>query len=162
MNTKYCPNCNAEVPSVANLCKHCFHDFNLTVPRKKSPLFTLLFLAVGTALVSAMAYGYIYNQNKTYKISLDQETQSIVFTTRYADRTEADRVYFKDVSAVEYVKNAQPRPFEVGVVTVKGIRYVYEQGDDPLEYQAQQLADLVKRPLTIKDQYEAPATIRKP
>jgi ribosomal protein L40E len=160
VNVKNCPNCNAEVPSVANLCKHCFHDFNVVVPKKKSPLFTLLFLAVGTALVSAIAYGYIYDQNKTSKISLDQETESIVFTTRYADHIESDRVFWKDVTTVEYVKNTQPRPFEVAVVTTKGERFVFEQGDDPLDYQAQQLADTIKRPLSVKDQYEAP-TVQK-
>ena len=46
MNTKICPNCNAEVPGVAHLCKHCFHDFHVVMPKRKSPLFTLLFLAV--------------------------------------------------------------------------------------------------------------------
>jgi hypothetical protein len=156
VNTKYCPNCNAEVPSVANLCKHCFHDFNVVVARRKSPLFTILFLAVGTALVSAMAYGYIYSQNKTSKISLDEETKSIVFTTRYADKTEADRVFWKDITMVEYVKNTRPRPFEIDVVTVKGARYVFDQGDDPLDYQAQQLADKIGHPMVIKDEYEAP------
>ena len=152
MSTKICPNCNAEVPNVAHLCKHCFHDFHVVVPKKKSPLFTILFLAVGTALVSAGVYGYIHGQNRTFKISLDQETESIVFTTRYTDRTEADRVFWKDVSMVEYVKNTSPRPFEVAVVTLKGSRYVYQQSDEPIEYQAQQLADMIKRPIVTKDE----------
>jgi ribosomal protein L40E len=161
VSTKICPNCNAEVPGVANLCKHCFHDFNVVVPKKKSPLFTLLFLAVGTAIVSAGAYGYIYSQNKTYKISVDQETKSIVFTTKYADHVETDRVMFKDVASVEYVKNAEPRPFEVAVVTARGDRYVYQQGDDPLDYQARQLATLMDKPLAEKDNYEAPTVLKK-
>ena len=152
MSTKICPNCNAEVPSVAHLCKHCFHDFHQVVPKKKSPLFTVLFLAVGTALVSAGVYGYVHTQNRTSKISVDQETQSIVFTTTYADHTEADRVYFKDVSMVEYVKNTSPRPFEVAVVTTKGARYVYQQADEPIEFQATQLADVIKRPVVTKDE----------
>lgn len=151
MSTKICPNCNAEVLGVAHLCKHCFHDFHMVLPKKKSPLFTILFLAVGTALVSAIAYGYIHGQNRTFKISLDQETESIVFTTTYSDRTEADRVFWKDVSMVEYVKNTSPRPFEVAIVTTKGGRFVYQQSDEPMENQAQQLSDMIKRPIVIKD-----------
>jgi len=152
VSTKICPNCNAEVPGVAHLCKHCFHDFHMVVAKKKSPLFTVLFLAVGTALVSAGVYGYIHGQNRTSKISVDQETESIVFTTTYADHTEADRVFWKDVSMVEYVKNTSPHQFEVAVVTVKGGRHVYQQGDEPLEYPAQALADAIKRPLVTKDE----------
>ena len=60
MSTKICPNCNAEVPGVAHLCKHCFHDLHVVVPKRKSPLFPILFFAVGSALVSAMAYGYMF------------------------------------------------------------------------------------------------------
>lgn len=152
MSTKICPNCNAEVPSVAHLCKHCFHDFHVVVPKKKSPLFTILFLAVGTALVSAGAYGYIHSQNRMSKISVDEETESIVFTTTYADRTEADRVFWKDVSMVEYVKNTSPHQFEVVVVTQKGERHVYQAGNEPLDYPAQQLADVIKRPMVVKDE----------
>ncbi len=162
MSTKICPNCNAEVPSVAHLCKHCFHDFHVPQPKRKSPLFPILFFAVGSALVSALAYGYIHGQNKTYNISLDQETESIVFTTVYTDRTEAERVYWKDVSTVEYVKNTSPRPFEVAVVTTKGVRHIYMQGDDPLDYQAQQLADGIKRPVVVRDESGAPDIASKP
>ncbi|MFZ5478139.1 MAG: hypothetical protein ACOZNI_15335 [Myxococcota bacterium] len=156
VNSKVCPNCNAEVPQIANLCKHCFHDFNMVVPKKKSPLFTILFLAFGCAIVSAMAFGYIHSQNRTFKISVDQETESIVFTTKYADRTEADRVFFKDITNVEYAKNTQPRPFEIAIVTTKGARYVYQQGDDPLDFQAQQLAELLDKPLAVTGEIEMP------
>jgi ribosomal protein L40E len=160
VTTKYCPNCNAEVPSVANLCKHCFHDFNVVPPKKKSPLWTLLFLANGCAIVSALAFGYMHDQNKTFKISVDQETKSIVFTTTYADHTEADRVYFKDIATIDYVKNTQPRPFEIDVVTVKGDRYVYQQSSDPLDFQAHQLSELLDKPVSTKDTVEMP-TIKK-
>lgn len=162
MSTKICPNCNAEVPSVAHLCKHCFHDFHVVVPKRKSPLFPILLFAVGSALVSAMAYGYIHGQNRAYNISLDQETQSIVFTTRYSDRTEAERVYFKDVSTVEYVKNTSPRPFEVAVLTTKGDRHIYMQSDEPLEFQSQQLADTIKRPVITRDEAGGPDIAAKP
>lgn len=152
MSTKICPNCNAEVPGVAHLCKHCFHDFNVVLPKRKSPLFPVLLFLLGAALVSAGAYGYIIDQNRVYTISLDEETQSIVFTTVYADGPQADRVYWKDVSNVEYVMNTSPRPFQVDVVTVKGERFVYKQGDEPLDFAAQTLADTIKRPMVTRDE----------
>jgi ribosomal protein L40E len=156
VSTKICPNCNAEVPSVAHLCKHCFHDFHLVAPKRKSPLFPVLLFAAGSAIVSAIAYGYMHDANRTYNISLDQETESIVFTTVYADRTEADRVYWKDVSNIEYVKNTAPRPFEVAVVTTKGERFIYMQGDEPLDYQATQLGDSIKHPVITRDESGTP------
>lgn len=149
MSTKICPNCNAEVPSVAHLCKHCFHDFHVVVPKAKSPLFPILLFAVGSALVSAAAYGYIHNQNKAYNISIDQETQSMVFTTVYADRTVADRVYWADIRTIEYVKNASPRPYEVAVITKDGRRFIYQQGDDMLDFIAEDLSRKLDRPLNV-------------
>lgn len=151
MSTKVCPNCEAEVPQVANLCKQCFHDFKAVVAKRKSPLFSVLLLALGCAIASAVAFGYMQEQSKTFKISIDKETQSIVFTTRYAKRTEADRVLFKEVASIEYVRNTRPRPFEVAILTAKGDRYVYKQDDDPLDYEAKQLADLTGRPFVERD-----------
>lgn len=151
MSTKVCPNCGAEVPQIANLCKQCFHDFKAPVVKRKSPLFSVLLLALGCAIVSAIAFGYMQDQNKTFKISIDKETQSIVFTTRYATRTEADRVFFKDIASIEYVYNTHPRPFEVAVVTAKGDRYIYKQGDTPMDDQARALGELTGRPVVDRD-----------
>lgn len=156
MSTKVCPNCGAEVPSVANLCKSCFHDFNMVIPKKKSPWFTLLVLAASTAIVAAMAFSYIHSQSRTFKISVNQETEQIVFVTKYADHTESDTVSFKDISSVEYVMNARPRPFEVAIVTTRGDRHVYEQGDEPLDLQARQLGEFLKKPVVEKNLYDAP------
>lgn len=151
MSTKVCPNCGVDVPTVANLCKQCMHDFNVVVERRRSPLFPIVLLALACAIVSAGGYAYMAEQNKTFKVSVDRETESIVFTTRYATRTEAERVYFKDVANIEYVANATPRPFEIAVITTKGDRFVYSQSDDPIDYPAKQLADMVGRPVTQRD-----------
>lgn len=161
MSTKVCPNCGAEVPSVANLCKHCFHDFNMVVPKRKSPWFTLLVLAASTAIVAALAFSYIHSQSRTFKISVNKETEQIVFVTKYADHTESDTVPFKDVSAVEYVMNAHPRPFEIAILTTRGDRYVYQQGDDQLDLAAQKLGEFLGKPVVTRDQYDHPAGIEK-
>ncbi len=161
MSTKLCPNCGAEVPSVANLCKHCFHDFNMVVAKKKSPWFTLLTLAASTAIVAAIAFSYIHSQSRTFKISVNKETEQIVFVTKYADHTESDTVPFRDVSAVEYVMNARPRPFEIAILTTRGERHVYQQGDEPLDLPAAKLGEFLGKPVVTKDLYDRPAVIEK-
>lgn len=162
MTTKFCPNCNAEVPGIANLCKQCFHDFNVATPKKKSALFTILFLLNGMAIVTAIAFAYIHDQQQTSQISVDEETKSIVFTTMRATGPDVDRVYFKDVTSVEYLKNTQPRPFEIAILTTRGERHVYEQSSDPLDFQARQLAEQLDKPLTEKDTVEMPTIKRMP
>lgn len=161
MSTKICPNCNAEVPSVANLCKHCFHDFNTIPPKKKSPWFTLLVLAASTAIVAAMAFSYIHSQSRTFKISVNKETEQIVFVTKYADKTESDTVPFREVSAIEYVQNARPRPFEIAILTTHGDRHVFQQADEQLDVQARQLGEFLDKPVVTKDLYEAPDVLQK-
>jgi hypothetical protein len=161
LSTKTCPNCNAEVPTVANLCKHCFHDFHMVVAKRKSPVFPILLFAAGTGIVTALTYGYVHTQHRTSRISVDAETESIVFTTTYASGTEVDRVYFKDVSNVEYVMNTRPRPFEVAIVTSHGDRFVYKQGEDPLDHVARTLGELIEKPVITKNEVETPNTIKK-
>lgn len=158
---KNCPNCGAEVPEIANLCKHCFHDFNVVIPKRKSPLLTIVTLAASTAIVAAFAFQYIHAQSKTTQVQVNKETGQITFITKYADHTESDMVAFKDVSAVEYVMNARPRPFEVALLTTRGERHVYQQGDDPLDFQARQLGEFLDKPVINRDHYEAPAVMNK-
>ena len=151
MSTKICPNCNAEVPAIANLCKQCFHDFHYVAPKKKSPLWTLLFLALGTSIVSAMVFAHIYAQQKVMHISIDRETASIVFTTKYPDRTDADRVKWSDVASVEYLLHGEGKLYQVWIVTTGGKRYLYSESNDMLTVDAHRLAETIKRPLVERD-----------
>ena len=151
---KNCPNCHAEVPAIANLCKHCMHDFNVQAPKKSNPLWTILFLALATAMVSAMVFAHIYGQQKDTHITVDRETKSIVFTTKYPDRTDVDRVFWKDISSVEYLKNTQPLPFQVWVVTNNGDRFEYTESREMLDVDAQRLADMIGKTVVIKDEYK--------
>ena len=156
MDTKICPNCNAEVPAVANLCKHCFHDFHHVVAKRKSPIFPALFLALATGIVAIGAASYVHSVNRTMRVSVDESTESIVFTTTYARGTTSERVFFKDIASVEYVKNGTPLPFEVAVLTANGARHVLRQAEDPLEFEARKLSERVERPLAIKGELEVP------
>lgn len=152
MSHKLCPNCNADVPEVANLCKHCFHDFRAAPPKKRSPFWTLVWLGVGTSLVSAAAFAYIQAQQRTFKISIDQETESIVFTEMTVDGPKSDRVAWRDIAQVEYRKNTRPRPFEVAVITASGDRFVYASSHDMLNVQARSLGEQVGRPVVTVDE----------
>jgi ribosomal protein L40E len=152
MNMKICPNCNAEVPDVANLCKHCFHDFNLPPPKKNSPFWSLLIGAFGTALFGAILYTVVPSRVMVSNVTLDPETESFIFTTTYSDkRISAERVRFKDISAIELNRNASPKHYQIDLITIAGKHHTYAQSDTPLEGDAQRLADTSKRPLVIKD-----------
>lgn len=163
MSTKICPNCNAEVPAIANLCKHCFHDFHIVPPKKKSPLWTLLFLAVGTALVMSMVFAHIYAQQRLVNITIDKSTESIVVVTTFPEkeadgrnRQETVRVPWKEVASIEYIKNTEPAPYQVWFITTNGDRYEYTEGRDLLDIEAQRLSDTIHKPVIIKDLYEGP------
>ena len=161
MTTKNCPNCSEEVPAVANLCKHCFHDFRVPVVKRASPIWTLLLFTIAVAIAASAAYGYRHSLYARSKISIDQETKSIVFTTTDTEGTEATRVYFKDIAGIEYRKNAKPRPFEVVVRTTSGRSFVYSQSSDPLDFQARQLSDTVGQPLSTQDEYRKPDVLTR-
>lgn len=156
VSTKLCPNCSADVPAIANLCKHCFHDFHVVVPKKKSPLWTLLFLAVGTSFVAAAVFAHIYGTNKVMNIAIDKGTKSIVFTTKYPDHTEAERVLWKDIAFIEYLKGASPAPYQVWVVTTSGERFEFSEGNEPQDAESRRLAESIgKSPdsIIVKDSY---------
>jgi hypothetical protein len=145
---KICPNCNAEVPAVANLCKHCFHDFHTVVAKRSSPLWPLLFLALGSGIVSVMAFSDMHGNSRTSRVAIDGETDRIVFTEVYSDGPKSTQIFFKDVESVEYKMDGSPRPFEVAILTTSGERLVMSQGDEPLEYKARQMAEMLDRPMT--------------
>ncbi|MSQ02410.1 MAG: hypothetical protein EXR71_11055 [Myxococcales bacterium] len=151
MSTKICPNCNAEVPAIANLCKHCFHDFHYVAPKKKSPVWTLLFLGVGTSFVMASIFAFMYGQQKVTTSVVDRETKSMVFTTKTPHDVTTDRVYWKDISAVEDVRHAKPVPYQVWVVKTDGSRYLYAEDTDTLTIEAFRLAEKIGKTVVPKD-----------
>jgi hypothetical protein len=144
---KTCPSCNAEVPDVANLCKHCFHDFSVVVRKPKSALWPVLLLAFGSAIVSAAAFGYMHSANRTVRAAIDGETQRIVFATTTSSGAKAEQVLFKDIASVNYFKDGKPRPYEVAAVGTNGERYTLRQADDPIEGEARIWAAALEKPL---------------
>ena len=79
MATKTCPACGAEVPQVAQRCKHCFHDFDET-PVKKRGLVILLGFVAMMAIFGASTLAWVFYFSVAEKIVVDAETQSIVIS----------------------------------------------------------------------------------
>ncbi|MCK6518064.1 zinc ribbon domain-containing protein [Myxococcota bacterium] len=147
MSTKTCPSCGADVPEAAPRCKHCFHDFTEVAPRSSSGLMGLLGLIAAMAVAGA-AFFYAMRENQASEhIVVDKETTSIIFTTKYADRTETDRISFDDVAKVEMIIGGDIATFEVYVVTLSGESHLVNQSKEKtLRGYAERIASVMDKP----------------
>lgn len=165
VSTKICPNCTAEVPAVANLCKQCFHDFHTVQPKKRSSveglIWTLLVMAFASSLVAILAFSHRASLYQTSDVTVDEETKSVVFVTTTTSGPQTNRIKFEDISAIESVTNASPYPFEIAVLTVNGKRYIYAQGSEPLTIKGQDLADMTGKPVIERNEYAGGDAIKK-
>jgi hypothetical protein len=154
MATKSCPSCAAEVPVAAPRCKSCFHDFT-EAPVKKSngPIMLLGIVAVMLGLIAVTFWLKPQMQPGAETILVDEETASIVFTTKFHDRIETDRVDFAEVANVEMLIAGKVAQYEVAVITLSGERHTVESSDDkPLNGYAEHLAALMDKPLVEKNE----------
>ncbi len=147
MPTKTCPSCGAELPEAANICKHCFHDFNEVVEKKTNPLVILLGFLVAMAVVGAAAFAHLYYTNAAERIVVDAETQSIVVTRTTAAKTTTDRIDFDDVVKIEHVMGGDKAMFEIVAVTSEGERVIIKTSEAPLKGHAEHIAAVVDKPL---------------
>lgn len=146
METKTCPSCGTDVPSVASTCKSCFHDFNAVVEKKTNPLIVLLGTLVLMSVVGAAAFAHLYYYNAQENIVVDAETQSIVVTRVTASKTTSDRILFSDVVKVEHVMGGESAMFEVIAVTNTGERVLVQQSDKPIRGHAEHIASIIDKP----------------
>lgn len=147
MASKTCPSCGAEVPTAANICKHCFHDFNEVVEKKTNPLVIVLGFLVAMAVVGAAVFAHLYYYNAAERIVVDAETHSIVVTRTTAAKTTTDRIDFAEVQKIEHVMGGDEAMFEVVAVTSDGQRVVIKTSDAPLKGHAEHIASIVDKPL---------------
>jgi hypothetical protein len=164
VSTKTCPSCGADVPEAAPRCKHCFHDFTEVAPRSSSGLMGLLGLIAAMAVVGAIFF-YLMRENQASEhIVVDKETNSIIFTTKYADRTETDRLSFDDVAKIEMIVGGDIATFEVYVVTVGGESLMVNQSKEKtLRGYAEHIAAVMDKPFverTVKRGFGGPAQDR--
>lgn len=152
MSTKDCPSCGAVVPASATRCKECFHDFTEEPEPAgfgSGPLLLLGTLA-GMALVGGVTFWWIASQPVDGRILVDEATQSVIWTNKYRNRVETDRLAFGDIIKLEYVLRATGG-FEIVAVTVDGDRRIIEEDTRPLRTEANQYAQLMDKPLEEVD-----------
>lgn len=133
MSTKPCPNCDNLVPDVANLCKHCSHDFHAPAPKSKSPWLPLAAMILGTGLVAIWGFSTMRDAHKRSSVFLDEETKRVVVITSLPDRHESTQVSYDAVAGLEYVKNGTPHPYEFALLTRGDERFVVAAGEDALD-----------------------------
>lgn len=152
MSTKTCPSCGEDVPVAAPRCKHCFHDFTET-PKRSNGLVGLLVLIAAMALLGAGTFWFVSNRQAQEKILVDEETNSIVFTTKYSDRTETDRVRFDEVANVELLMGGSEATWEVAIVTLSGERRTINLSEDKsLKGYADHISSVMEKPLVEKSE----------
>jgi hypothetical protein len=148
METKECPSCYADVPTVASRCKHCFHDFNEVPPKKSNNLVGLLALLAVLVTIGSGTFWYASNGMKSERILVDAATQSIVVTRTSGSGTTTERVEFSDIDKVEYIMGGETKTFEIVAVTAQGGRYIIQaSGDKPLKGHAEHIASVIDKPL---------------
>ena len=148
MSTKTCPSCHEDVPVAAPRCKHCFHDFSEEPPKKSSGLVGLLGLLAAMAVIGAATFWFVSNRSGQENIVVDESTSSIVFTTKYSDRMETERVGFDEVATVELVMGGSEATWVVNVVTNDGDRKAIKLSDDSsLKGYAEHIAAVMDKPL---------------
>jgi len=145
VDTKTCPGCSAEVPTAADRCKHCFHDFNHVVEKKTSPLVTLLFLAAAMAVVGGGTYWWVSTQASECKVDISEERNLITWVCQYPTGPKADRVVsFGEVSKVIYSMGGQGEDSFIVDVCLKNDKcHRVENSRKPLEGTAMHIAKVV-------------------
>lgn len=152
MSTKDCPSCGTVVPVSAARCKECFHDFTEDDPQKNSSSGPLVLLATlaAMAVVGGLTFWWIASQPVDGRILVDQESQSVVWTQKYRDRVETDRLPFADIVKLEYVLRATGG-FEIVAITTAGERRIIEEDSRPLRTEATHYAQVMDKPLEEVD-----------
>lgn len=150
MSMKDCPSCGTTVPESASRCKDCFHDFDEEPPRRSGgPIFLLAALAA-MAVVGAFTLWWVASAPIEQRILVDQESASVVWTRKYRNSVETDRLPFDQIVKLEYVIKASGG-FEVTAVTLSGERKVISEDVHPLKKTADQYAALMDKPLEQVD-----------
>jgi hypothetical protein len=150
LDTKTCPSCSAEVPVEASRCKHCFHDFAEAAakPSRSNPMIALLGFILLLCVVGGGTFYFIGERAASERTVIDPETQSIVFTKKYADRTETDRVAFSNIAKIEHIFGGPHATFEVVAIATDGERYsIKESNEGTLLGYAEQMAGIMKKPM---------------
>lgn len=145
MSARECPSCGAQVPASATRCKECFHDLEAdksSVPWM-GPLIVLGSVA-SMAVAAATVLWYVNAQPIEVRTIVDEETRSVVWTTKYRSSIETDRVMFDQVAKVEHTGTGGT--FQVVAVTTDGQRKVISEADHNLDSEGRKYAEMMAKP----------------
>ncbi len=155
MNTKTCPNCQADVPVAATRCKECFHDFSSEGPKSFNwlgPLFVLGVVAL-MAVIASVVLAFVFVQPLEQHVLVDDETRSIVWTTQYRTGVTTDRLMFDQVASLELA--SESGEFVITAVTTTGDRKEVTRSEEPLDSQARVYSNIMDKPLVEQDPAKA-------
>ena len=147
---KSCPSCHAEVPASAARCKTCFHDFKAKKARNLGPVL-LLASFTSMTLIGAVVFAVVTMQPVDTRILVDQETKSVIVTTKYRTGPVTKRIPWDDVAKVQYVTTSEGK-FNIVVVTRSNESEVIQASDEPMASDAAKYATMIGKPLEQVDE----------
>jgi len=149
--TKFCPSCDAEIPASATRCKDCFHDFTEdTVPtRNNSPLILLGILAL-MAVIGASTLGIISTWPTDQQILVEEESQSIVFVSKYQWGESTERTPFSQIAALEHVIEPNGE-YKTVAITLDGSRIILNRSKKSLKGPTESYARIMEKPFNEVD-----------
>lgn len=156
METKNCPSCGADVPAVANRCRHCFHDFTVKPTPRGRGAASIVAVLAGMAVLSALTFWWMSQQPTDTRILVDGGSRTIQWVQQFEDGDlKTDRVAFDDVARVEYRVSGMGDS-EIAVVLANGDRKVIEtRRNQNLQLKAEEYAKLIGKPLELNDETKA-------
>ena len=143
---KTCPSCGADVPLAANLCKHCFHDFNEAGPAGVNKLTLVLGALATMSMIGAATFTFVSNRPDGPRCTVKQDTESIVCLSKTRDGASSDTLLWADIQRLEYVSHPNS-DYEIRAVLSSGGQKVIDEGAKPLRSRAYQYAKVMKKPL---------------
>jgi hypothetical protein len=159
MASKECPSCGAQVPAAAARCKECFHEFgeeSVTQQWWMGPIIALGSVAL-IAVGSTAILMYVLSQPVEVRSIVDEETHSVVWTTKYRTSVETDRVKFDDVARVEHT--GEGGKFQLVAVTTSGERKIITEATHNLDSEGRKYAEMMGKP--YEDVDPAAALLRR-
>lgn len=153
MSYKICPSCGSEVPEAATRCKQCFHDFSEPPSeraKRTGPLAVLASVAAMT-VVGALILLFVVGRPVEERVLVDEDTRSVVWTRKFRNTIETDRLMFDEIAKLEYVHTADGG-FEIAAVATDGSRHVIQEDrEKDLRSEATAYARLMDKPLAEVD-----------
>ncbi len=148
-----CPSCGALVPEAATRCKDCFADLTATKKKSNTTLVALLGMFALMAIIGAGVLYYGATLPLEERILVDEDTRSIIWTTKYRSGIETKRLSWDQVQRLES-GTGSAGGFEVVAIDLSGNRHTVMRGEVPLAGEASSYASLMNKPFTDLDNIE--------